>query len=227
MRRRIVSVAAVLALIAAAIVLVRFKSAPPQDPLSPPVPSDNGRISTEGNSAILDDEERALALLTDQERQVVENTADRDYRRVVLFGLAYRDEFSGDPSQLEVFLDAMRSFRMPDPDDPEAWESWQIVPTSLAFIARAWVQAGPYPSLEEECVRVAMRYGSESDELFRLQSAALLEVVRRHRPDRQLPAPAAAMLRDLRSDVWVETELQRQLDVLREAAAVAGRTLPE
>lgn len=227
MRYRTAIVAGTLALASGVTVLVRFQPSTSADETRESRRGSNGPATAAGADSPILTEEQAVALLSGEQRQIVENATDPSYRRVLLFGLAQRDALTGDPMQLEVFQEALREYQRPDAADPKAWEALQIVPFCMAFTARAWVQAGPYPTLEEECIEHAIEFGSESDDLFRLQAAALLEVIRRYRPNQELPADAAAVLHTLRQNDWIETELRRQLQVLRDAASTAGRTLPE
>ena len=165
--------------------------------------------------------------LTSDQVAIVESASLPGYREILSRGLRLRDNLDGSPDELWPFVDAIADYVPPAPTDPGAQERVHCASFALAFLARAWAQRGPFAELEPRCIALARANLLDPDEVIRLQAASLLEVIRRHSPTKKLPEPASGGLREALTDGWLSHELDRQIEVLRDAASVAGRTLPE
>ena len=168
-----------------------------------------------------------LSQLSPEIQKLVESQQDAEYADILIANFYLGDRLTGSDEELRPFLNALQRF---DPDaaiSAEGFDRAQTAGLALAFLAQAWVQVGPFPALEAECIAEATRLARVRDEIVQLQAVTLLEVIRRHRADRALPAEAQAALEEGMANDWIRHQVERQLnEVLKPAADTVGRELP-
>lgn len=166
-------------------------------------------------------------LLSADERRAVDSVQGADAKALFtrLYYLA-NNRLSGDAGELSPFLDAVEAHRVLAPKEAEtsAWRDsyLQTVP-SLTFLARAWVQVGPFPGMRERLIAGAVKCGGERDETLKYGAACLLITLRDYPPS-PLPPEANNALESLLNNDYVNHLITtRWYGEMDKAAVAVGR----
>ena len=193
--------------------------------------SSSAMISPETISAntALSDEDMLKKLPKDVQEAINLVKRSPDERHVLIVSFTIKDKITGDPEQIKLFVDTLNEFDLTIAED-QSFDKWDIVLYSAAALARAWAQAGPYPSLEQACIEGASRILTTQNndaEFAKIQALSLLDMVRRTRPDHTLPPSAEKVYQNTLKNGYLKKELSVQIEkVLKPATEKVGRTFP-
>jgi len=143
-------------------------------------------------------------------------------RQLLIYGWSHKNKWSGDSQELEPMLKVLKDTKLPDFNDPNYFDDENLIAESFAFLTQAWVQAGAYPTQEDQCLTYATRIFSSSNTenamTAKLSALLLLDIIRRMRPDDTLPQQSEKIYQQALKNGHLKHELKNQLDLLRDDA---------
>jgi hypothetical protein len=161
-----------------------------------------------------------------QERSLVESQEDRLYAELLAVNFHARSDPPLTDAEVDLALRVLEGF---DPARPEAeagFDRSDAAALALGMLSRFWVQGDPTPEQERASLEHAARLVQTGDDVVAMSAVALLETIRRMRPDGELPPRAAEALREGMGSDLLRHYARRFLESLEEAAAEVGRTFP-